>query len=531
MSALKKVFQRQPNTKKVQLIEKYMQSACHVNQLKLTDKKILCELPLDPIYILLFKSFYIDTRRENTSLKFVITKSIDAAIGTGALSFVKRMHFVIKFLAKKWLRLARINDEDVAFFSCQPSRPGVLFGDVIRAFKIWVEWRERYTQDTSAELIIDGIKCDDLVIDTFLRFKPSPQFNIRSKFNWLLILQVIKDCRLTQQYVDENRVDAIIVSYTTYIQHGVLVRIGIKNNINVFSFGDLGCFGLQHSRDYLHHTRKGHNYYKEFNALPENLRARLLKDSANFLETRLSGGCDPATKYMKKSAYGGTPKFKGNGEIAGSVVIFLHDFYDSPHIQEDLIFPDFYSWARETVEFLVNNNISYFVKPHPNQIPESDAAFRMLKKDIPSLKIIESSTNNKALVSGGMKLGISVYGTVCHELAYLGVKSVTAGAHPHIAFSFCYTPATKKAYFDSILDGLRDEPNRDNMRLEAKIFYGMHNYLNDLKLKDFLDTYNDFWFGANQASLQADELVLEKLSELRGNQFYKNFINELVDAK
>jgi hypothetical protein len=532
MNTLAKAFNREPNTTKVDLIVEFLKSVEVVNLRGARETKILCELPLDPIYILLFKSFYFDVGRKNGSIKFVVTKSISAAIGTGIVAFLKRNYFISRFLTNKWLKLSQIRAADVAFFSCKPQSPYWVISNTIMAFRIWREWRRRYLLDTNSELIIDGIKCDDLVIDTFLRYKPFPKYSIDSIFNWTLIYQVLKDCSLTQHYIDTERVSAIIVSYTTYIVHGVLVRMGIKNNLKVFSFGDLGCFALRHSSDHLHHTRKGHDYYKNYNMLPREAKARLLEESETYLNSRLSGGFDPAIKYMKKSAYGHAPvEFGGGTRIDGSVVLFLHDFYDSPHIQDNLIFPDFYSWAKETIEFLVENEINYYVKPHPNQIPESDNAFTMLKRDIPHLKIIDSATNNRTLVENGLKLGISVYGTVCHELAYLGVKSVAAGDHPHIAFSFCYTPTTKRDYFDAILNGLNEAPDFNTVKLEATIFYGMHNYLNDLCLKNFLDTYNDFWFGANQSSCTADKIVLEKLMQLRSSPIYEEFIDDLIYEK
>ena len=70
------------------------------------------------------------------------------------------------------------------------------------------------------------------------------------------------------------------------------------------------------------------------------------------LKHRLSGGIDDAMAYMKNSAYTYTDAKIPN--VKGSVVIFLDDFYDSPHVYDELIFQDFWSWVCFTIGTLKN---------------------------------------------------------------------------------------------------------------------------------------------------------------------------------
>ena len=56
-----------------------------------------------------------------------------------------------------------------------------------------------------------------------------------------------------------------------------------------------------------------------------------------------------------------------DSKIKGNRVLMLHDFFDSPHCYNWMIFPDFWTWAYETFLYCHKNQIILNVKPHPNQ--------------------------------------------------------------------------------------------------------------------------------------------------------------------
>src|SRR5262249_4742192 len=148
-----------------------------------------------------------------------------------------------------------------------------------------------------------------------------------------------------------------------------------------------------------------------------------LKEAQQQLEVRLGGGIDPATSYMRVSAYAATSE--PLPDVAGAVVVFLHDFYDSPHVYDRLVFPDFWTWVCFTIETLQQAGRKFLLKPHPNQVAPDGNALGTLTARYPGLSVLSSRISNRQLVEAGMICGVTVYGTVGHELAYMGVPCIS----------------------------------------------------------------------------------------------------------
>jgi hypothetical protein len=74
-----------------------------------------------------------------------------------------------------------------------------------------------------------------------------------------------------------------------------------------------------------------------------------------------------------------------------------------------------------------------------------------------------------------MACAITLYGTVSHELAYLGVPSIAAGHNPHVCYSFCHTAHDLEEYSRLILDYRRLPRSVERLRQESLEFYCMHN--------------------------------------------------------
>ena len=59
---------------------------------------------------------------------------------------------------------------------------------------------------------------------------------------------------------------------------------------------------------------------------------------------------------------------------------------------------------------------------------------------------LDIQTNNKFLSEADISCGITVYGTISHELAFMGIPSIGAARHPHHSFNFCRTAKSKEEY-------------------------------------------------------------------------------------
>jgi hypothetical protein len=434
-----------------------------------TSAHIVIQCVQDPFYLTLFA--YINhalRQRASVNVELFIPESINMAVGFSLRSLLLRTFPLNRLLVNQWVRLWDVVAPQIAYRSTSLCYP---LGDIIDAWRSWQIWRQLDSADELEMVSISGVTCGDLIIDTYLRFRPSPRVVIGDLFMLQVLWQAHRDVRRSKHYFHSNKPLLYITTYTTYIQHGIATRIAIQEGVPVISFGNGQEFGMFHSDGYTYQVRNSLYYQQDFDLLANPLP--LLEVARIQLEARLMGGIDIATAYMKTSAYHETTKKVPN--VCGAVIVFLHDFYDSPHIYPDLVFPDFYEWVCFTLDTLRSAGIRCFVKPHPNQIALSDKVIDELLVRFPDIELIAPEVTNRQLVDAGMVCAVTVYGTVAHEMAYMGVPTIACARHPHIAFDFCRTAKNRSDYADMLRDALAPVFNRELLRKQALQFFVMHN--------------------------------------------------------
>lgn len=368
---------------------------------------------------------------------------------------------------QKWTRLYRA--AGVSSFN-RVDHVGYLtrFKFFLRAYRIW---RTLKTKNDLINLNIDGVYCGDLIYDTYLRYRVRPTVNVQSISVLYFVHSALCVLAFSEKVAqDKARIDAFFSSYSTYIQHGIPVRVFLKHGIPVYTSGNLQQLFKKLSTTDVFHTKSHRDYVHDFKILDkQNEKIEL---GQNMLEKKFSGAIDSSTIYMKQSAYGG-PNIS-NAKLDFDGVIFLHDFYDSPHIYSWMLFADFYEWVARTFTLIEKHKLNVGVKPHPNQVAESSQTIDELKRKYPSVKWIDPKTTNSQILNSGIKFGVSVYGTILHELAYHGIIPICAGDNPHASFSFVQTPKSIEDYEEMIL-------NAKNLKLppdckeQVIAFYYMHN--------------------------------------------------------
>ncbi|OWY27298.1 hypothetical protein CEJ42_19780 [Herbaspirillum robiniae] len=297
--------------------------------------------------------------------------------------------------------------------------------------------------------------------------------------------------------------------------------------MDVWSFGNLNGFGKQLTLSDSYHTQDCSRYRSDFDMLDQ--QTEKLQQARKQLEIRLSGNIDAATSYMRQSAYGQTAGELPLG-LNGAVIVFLHDFYDSPHIYPELVFHDFWSWICFTVEALQKNGTNFFLKPHPNQIALSDKAMVRLRAKYPDLKWLSASTSNVQLAQAGIACGVTVYGTVAHELAYLGVPSIGSARHPHHSFDFCRTARTRQEYEDMLQTYKARPLSQEEMQQQALAFYYMHNLHDAGDTRDLQKAFVAFWRACNMGE-PADESIEAAFLSLANHPSFARFATKLVNRQ
>jgi hypothetical protein len=476
----------------------------------------------DPLYFALLAAIYLELRRQfGLRGELVLVHSISGAIGVGLRASLMRS-FVLRWpLSMRWVRAFRPLVERVGYRTVSMGRPVGDLVDALRSVAIWLRCRGS-TEDFA--LTIRGIWVGDLIIDSFLRFRPAPRFDPSDPFVLRLIWQAHRDVRRADAYFGGVRPALYLTSYSTYLEHGIPVRVALRHGVAVRSFGSLVRQGKSLTLQDWFHTPNTDDYRRRFASL-ENPEARL-QEAEKQLCKRFAGALDPAMSYMRSSAYADTQE-DAPPDLAGAVVIFLHDFYDSPHIYAELVFQDFWSWVCFTIDTLSAAGVPYFLKPHPNQIELSDVALGELRKRYPQARFVSAKVPNSQLVQAGMRCGVTMYGSVAHELAYFGVPTIACARHPHHAFDFCRTARTRQQYRHFLESSAVVPCSASEMRRQALMFYYMQNLHGEQDELDLRSAFIAFWKACHRAG-EPDATLLQSFERLRGARAFGELIESLA---
>jgi hypothetical protein len=482
--------------------------------------RIAIQLVEDPFYFALFGAFVSELRKSRSVLgELVVIRATSGAIGTGWRAWLLRSVPMTWILSTQWVRAYAGLVDRVGFRSHTWRQPIQGFADWFRSVR---QWRQACRKRGDFTMNVLGVEVGDLISDTYLRFRPSPRFDVADAFVLRLIWQSYRAIRQAQSYFRRRAPRFYLTSYSTYVEHGVPVRVALQEGVRVVSFGSLNRVSKELTLQDWHHAVNCDHYRAAFFALED--QQHKLQVSEKGLLARLRGGIDPATSYMKLSAYANSGTELPH-DFKDAVVVFLHDFYDSPHIYPDIVFGDFWEWTCFTIETLVDAGISFFLKPHPNQVELSGAALDDLKTKYPDCRFIPQGATTTQLVDAGMSCGVTVYGTIAHELAYLGVPSIGCARHPHISFQFCHTARNRSEYAALLRTSQTLQRNAETDRAQALAFYYMHNLHGIGRELALRANFIALWKACQDSSASA-EAVVAALSTLRRSEEYAALVSD-----
>lgn len=495
---------------------------CKQKQTGSSDGTILVQCVENPFYFGLFGQIAISLKeRENLLFEQYILRSLNPGETKSFLQWITFRLVMNPLFNHKWSTLYSSFCEKIAYSSTS-FHPVC---DLIDLSRAWICWRSLSDRKSLIDLVIDGIPVGDLINDSYLRFKPAPTLDRKDPYLLILLWQTYRDIRRAQSYFSKVRPKIYLTSYSTYIQHGIPVRVALKHGVRVYSFGIYQEFAKELRIDDWFHARNTDHYAEEF--MKMDFHEQRLAAADEGLRTRLSGGVDNATSYMRQSAYAESGVTVP--DVKGAAVVFLHDFYDSPHVYPDMVFPDFWDWACFTIETLTNAGIQFFVKPHPNQIDLNNEVLNKLERLYPDMRMISPGVTNKQLVDAGMACGITVYGTVAHEMAYMGIPTVSCARHPHVSFDFCITARNKEEYAKVLQHCTEIKMDKSSMKKQSLMFYYMHNLCNGDENQSLRDAVMKFR-NACAAPGEVDNDFVKNLDRIAGLPGYKYYLFEWTSS-
>jgi hypothetical protein len=269
------------------------------------------------------------------------------------------------------------------------------------------------------------------------------------------------------------------------VHHGVLSRVALNENINIYSMGSYEILFNKINQDFPFHIKDYRSYKNLFDKLNDNFKNEIIQKSKKLLEDRFEGINDSAIFYMKNNAYSKNETDKARifqDNKKKRVIIYMHDFYDSPHVRRWMLFPDFYEWLIFILSSVNTKEFDYYIKIHPNSNPKTVEIINNILSQLNTpVILLDKNVTSKQLIEEGFNYAITNHGTIAHELPYFNIRVLNSGDNPHINFSFSYTVSSKDEFKKiiqnpTLLDILIKPID---FKDEILRFYSMHNLVSN----------------------------------------------------
>ena len=353
------------------------------------------------------------------------------------VNFTRSLRYLIKLIINQFRSFVPSN-----FYRFNPL--GCLFY-IKSAISIYT----KYTCSNSS-YVHAGHDITNVIVDSKLRFSPFPLYK-KSFLDIYYIASYLQVYHKTSLNITSFNPKASIALYTCYSQHLAFINACLDSAIPVYFAFRGNSFLSPLKVSYPVHLTDFSFARKFLQTCSKSQLDELQTLSCNLLTSRKNGG-NAGQSYMKKSAF--TDKYLPTDlseSLASSVVVFLHDFYDSPHIYPGLDFTDFLDWSISTIRYLISTGKKVFVKAHPNEINPSKRISKLISSYFPQVTVIDSSYSNDSIFNASPALIITAYGNVALEAAYYGIQSISAIP---FAPSFCspnlLVSLDRSSYFSNI---------------------------------------------------------------------------------
>jgi hypothetical protein len=297
-----------------------------------------------------------------------------------------------------------------------------------------------------------GILVGDLIYDLYLRNSRAMTLDFRDPDLRIRFIEVLAYFDSMRSYIQKNNVRAICVSHAVY-HFAIPARLGIHFDIDVFLVTHENIYRLTHEfpqafTDFL-------QYEKQLSDIKPNELEDGLKVARNRLIKRTSGEVVDMPYFTNMS-----PFRTGEARLPPVVeshrlriLVSLHDFFDSPHVYGFNFFPDFLEWLQFLDRISRETDYEWYLKPHPNALKDPTPELIKLFEYNKRFKILDSTTSNAEMKNFGIDFALTVYGSVGHELPFLGIKVINASLNnPHMAFNFSHTPKDLCEYENILLN-------------------------------------------------------------------------------
>lgn len=125
-------------------------------------------------------------------------------------------------------------------------------------------------------------------------------------------------------------------------------------------------------------------------------------------------------------------------EINNCVILYLHDFIDSPGIYGRSVFFDQWDWIKTAIEVIRRQNKKLVIKFHPNSFKSNDYAINKLintYQNTPEI-FFEREPIPIVFYKNNNALGVlTIFGSVIWESAFIGLPCISCSNNPSMSFN------------------------------------------------------------------------------------------------
>jgi len=365
-----------------------------------------------------------------------------------------------------------------------------------------------HTKKDIEALVINGVSVGDLFYDSFLKKYQKPTIDRDWPEFQDFLLESIELFIFWEDFLSDNDVRAINVSHCVYTL-AIPLRLAVSRNIPVYQTSATHVYRL--SKDNLFAYNDFHYFPESFAALPDTVKQAGLVESKQRIERRLGGEVGVDMAYSTKSAYGASRHANLLKESSRKkILIATHCFFDSPHSYGDNIFPDFYEWLDFLGKITEETDYDWYIKTHPDYLPGTKEIIESFISKYPKFTLLPSDASHHQIISEGIDLVLTVYGTIGFEYAALGVPVINASQNnPHIAYDFNLHAKDAEDYRRMLIDLDNLEFTIDKQQVYE--YYFMRHIYNTEDL--FFTCYNKMIADVGGYSEQFTPIVYKKWLE------------------
>ena len=386
---------------------------------------------------------------------------------------------------------------------------------------------------------INKIKIGDLVYDSYIRVNHNyinPKIDL---FFLNLLFKAIFRAYNLLDYIDKYPTKFMLIGTSAYSHNdGIALRVALKKKIKVVEAqphqliifkSNMYNFGIDNLKENFYKYKKNYNlkiseinsfYKKKKNGqITSFFTGSSIYFIANKFKNRLN-----KIQLLKKINL-------SEKNFKKIVLVAPHCFSDSPHGDGKIIFTDFYSHFKETLEFISKskelNSILWLIKPHPASASYDEVGIaEKLTQQFATrnIQLCPNKINTKDLLNICDHV-ITVRGSIGLESACEGKKSIIAGYAAYSDLGFTSDSKNKNEYFNHIKNINNIKPLTKKQTNEArKAMYILENKINQFSIKRSNITVQDSW--SKSFKSKKEKGLYEKDSpeiNLFSNRFLKNF--------